>query len=617
MLCKAGPRSCAFAAPAGQMAAAVWAKLRTFAGGPAAGPHLFYRCFYMQSMNKFRLILLVLLPVWAGAVFPAARAAALSDSLPRREMRAVWLTTLGGLDWPRTQVHTPADTLRQQQELTALLDRFSQAGFNTVIMQARVRGTTVYPSRLEPWDGALTGTPGRAPGYDPLAFALRECRRRGMELHAWVVAFPLGRQAAQRQLGRRSVMRQQPGLCRRAGADVYLDPGEPATAPYVAALCAEIARQYDVDGIHLDYIRYPEAAVGFNDRATYRRYGRRQDRAAWRRANVDRVVRAVADSVRAVRPWVRLSCSPVGKYADLPGHSTGGWNARDAVSQDAVRWVSEGWMDFVVPMMYYSGRHYYPFAADWVRRLGGNHVVVGLGAYQLAPDQQNWPIDTLRAQVAYSRLIGAGGQAYFRARFVERDVKGLYALLRDTFYAAPALTPCPYPDSAAGPARPNLRVERDSATLRLSWSALPVPPGGLTYQVYARQPDDSGAPRWQLLQTALRDTAVTLPTPTARQRAAAYAVSATDRWGRTGPLAVAWPPRPRPQAAERRNCRVVLPPRRGARLLVVRNAQGRDVLYRTYRPVVDVSELPAGHYRLLYARRGLRRLRPLRDITLY
>ena len=112
---------------------------------------------------------------------------------PRREMRAVWLTTLGGLDWPAIKVRQPSDTLRQQQELCGILDRLQQAGFNTVFLQTRIRATTLYPSRYEPWDGALTGTPGRAPGYDPLAFALRECHRRGMELHAWVVAFPLGK----------------------------------------------------------------------------------------------------------------------------------------------------------------------------------------------------------------------------------------------------------------------------------------------------------------------------------------------------------------------------------------------------------------------------------------
>lgn len=111
----------------------------------------------------------------------------LGERFAGREYRAVWLTTLSGLDWPSRPVSVPSDTLRQQQALRQILDRLQQAGINTVIFQTRIRATVAYPSNIEPWDGAFSGTPGRGPGYDPLAFALRECHKRGMELHAWVV----------------------------------------------------------------------------------------------------------------------------------------------------------------------------------------------------------------------------------------------------------------------------------------------------------------------------------------------------------------------------------------------------------------------------------------------
>lgn len=556
-----------------------------------------------------RLFIATLLLLGSSLLTPADTTA---QTAPRREMRAVWLTTLGGLDWPTVKIRQPADTLRQQQELCHILDRLQQAGFNTIFLQTRIRATTLYPSRYEPWDGALTGTPGRAPGYDPLAFALRECHRRGLELHAWVVAFPLGKQSALKRLGTRAVSRRHPALCRQAGPDVYMDPGVPGVAPYLGSLCAEIARLYDVDGIHLDYIRYPEAAIPFRDDATYRRYGHRQNRADWRRANVDRVVRTISDSVHRARPWIRLSCSPVGKYADLPQLSSYGWNARDAVSQDAVKWVKRGWMDFIVPMLYFRGRHFYPFAADWVERLSGPQVVPGLAAYMLDASQQNWALDSLRAEMQFTRQTEAGGQAYFRARFVLDNTKGLYDLLKNEFYARPALTPCLRPDSTLRPASPKLSVSRDSSRISLTWTADSLPAGGLTYQLYALPTDSADTLR--LLQANLRDTSCVIRTPTEPLRQMAYALTATDRWGRESRLALVTPPRtaaePKPQAF-----RLRLPDKRRARQLVVKDLTGREVLRLPYQSEVDLSQLPAGRYRLYYIKKGLlRRQRYLQEL---
>ena len=78
------------------------------------------------------------------------------------------------------------------------------------------------------------------------------------------------------------------------------------------------------------YIRYPEAGLHFDDAATFRKYGKGRDLKTWRRDNVTRVVEKIHEAVKSQKPWVRLSCAPVGKYADLPRQSSRGWNARDA-----------------------------------------------------------------------------------------------------------------------------------------------------------------------------------------------------------------------------------------------------------------------------------------------
>ena len=107
---------------------------------------------------------------------------------PKHEVRAVWLTTIGGVDWPHSHY-----SQSQKEELRKTLDLLKEAGINTVLLQTRIRATTIFPSSMEPWDGCITGEPGYAPSYDPLKFAIDECHIRGMELHAWVVTIPIGK----------------------------------------------------------------------------------------------------------------------------------------------------------------------------------------------------------------------------------------------------------------------------------------------------------------------------------------------------------------------------------------------------------------------------------------
>ena len=182
---------------------------------------------------------------------------------PKRESRAVWVTTLMNLDWPRTKACDASSRERQKEEFRTMLDRLQTININTILLQTRVRGTTIYPSAIEPWDECLTGTTGKDPGYDPLAFAIDECHKRGMELHAWIVTIPCFKVDQARRLGNKSVLKTHPELCKRHEGTWYLDPGMPGTADYLTAICNEITGRYDIDGLHFDYIRYPENARNF------------------------------------------------------------------------------------------------------------------------------------------------------------------------------------------------------------------------------------------------------------------------------------------------------------------------------------------------------------------
>ena len=164
---------------------------------------------------------------------------------PKYEYRAVWLTTIENLDWPHTLVKTPADIERQKGELIVILDSLQALHINAVMLQTRVRGDVIYPSSIEPFSHVLTGVYGRNPGYDPLAFAIEECHKRGMQLHTWLVTLPLGKSQHMKSLGSMGLSRRKPSLCRLYQGSWYMEPGEPETAEYLTALVAEIVRKYN------------------------------------------------------------------------------------------------------------------------------------------------------------------------------------------------------------------------------------------------------------------------------------------------------------------------------------------------------------------------------------
>lgn len=558
----------------------------------------------MRSLTRNglrRYILALLLALTAAGM--SAQVLPAWPASPRYEVRAVWLTTLFGLDWPHRPAATPEAAREQQAELCHALDRLQKAGINTVLFQTRLRATTAYPSAIEPWDAVFSGEAGKAPVYDPLAFAVRECHRRGMELHAWIVAFPIGSTTAMRRLGRQALTRRCPELCRRAGDQWYMDPGVPGTADYLARLCAEIVSRYDVDGIHLDYIRYPEKGIPWNDDATFRKYGRGRTRADWRRANVTRCVERIHEAVKAVRPWVKLSCSPVGKYADLPRQSSMGWNARDAVYQEVQAWLARGLMDWIFPMMYFDGVHFYPFAADWTEHAAGRTVAPGLGIYFLSPEIKDWDLEVIQRQLAFLRVLGAGGAAFFRERFLTDNVKGLYDFLADGFYRRPALTPpMTWADSIA-PTAPATRLKRTGHTLHLQWTPASdnTPGAPLRYRIY-RCDADTFRPSQARLLAEVDDTTTFDVTPALpAQLYSRYAVTAVDAFGNESPACMAEgndvPPAPPFPVTEGplavTDCDV-----RTERLLVA-DAAGRVVLTLAPRDTVDVSPLAPGRYELL------------------
>ena len=502
---------------------------------------------------------------------------------PKYEVRAVWLTTIGGIDWPRTYAHDGMGIGEQKRQLTTILDQLKLAGVNTVLLQTRVRATTIYPSDREPWDGCLSGKPGRSPGYDALQFAIDECHRRGMELHAWVVTIPIGKWNT---YGCQQLRKRYPSLVKKIGEEGYMNPELSGTADYLADICGDITRRYDVDGIHLDYIRYPETWRG--SKSAY---------------HITRIVEAINRKVKLYKPWVKLSCSPIGKYDDLARYSSRGWNARRQVAQDAQGWLRDGLMDQLYPMMYFQGNNFYPFAIDWQEYSYGRTVVSGLGVYMLHPKERNWPLDEVKRQLNVTRQIGVG-HCYFRAKFLLDNIKGVYDYVCD-FDRHPALIPPMTWMHQSKPLAPTmLQVERTTQGDMLTWSGARDGSNGpyLLYNIYAstEQPVDINNPAnlvatrhlWQRLSVRRKPNKAPLY----------YAVTALDRYGNeSAPASEPFSSQPvigtsSLIANDGRTLKVSQ--RVDADYLAILTMQGSIIHTCANRPQIDIRTLPNGTYEL-------------------
>ena len=326
---------------------------------------------------------------WTAAA-PARTAGA---DAAAEEFRAVWVATVYNLDYPAKATTDPAALKRQADEI---LRGCADMGMNAVILQVRPSCDALYPSRLFPWSRYLTGRQGTAPaeGFDPLAYWVEQAHALGLELHAWINPFRVTKAGAE-ELAALSADHPavlHPEWVAEHDGNYYLDPGLPEVRELVVQGAEELARNYDVDGIHLDDYFYPGS--DFDDAAAFDRYGGSFSNVGdWRRENVNQLVKALGERLHAIRPELAYGISPSGVWADsrsIPGGSrtTGGYESYYAAYADSRKWVKEGWIDYICPQIYWYIGHktmdYAAIARWWADTVEGTGVslYIGMADYQ-------------------------------------------------------------------------------------------------------------------------------------------------------------------------------------------------------------------------------------------
>jgi len=368
-----------------------------------------------------------------------------TPSEQEKEMRGAWIATVYNIDWPSKPGLGIAE---QKAEFVRMLDELKAVGINAVFVQVRPTADALYPSKLVPWSSVLTGTQGKNPGYDPLAFMVAETHKRGMAFHAWFNPFRVTLDDKLDSLAANNPAKLHPEWIIQHGGKWMFNPGIPAARAHIIDAIMEVVRQYDIDGVHLDDYFYPYGSDPFNDDATFAQYnaGRFTDKGDWRRDNVNQFVHQLSASIKQAKPYVAFGISPFGIWRnakdDPTGSDTNGQSSYDNLYADARTWIRNGWIDYIAPQLYwtigYKNASYDKLVDWWSKETSGTGVklYIGQAAYMVGANTTNWAgSDAIIDELKYNRTKPqVKGSIFFSAKDVIGNKAGITDALKQ-FYS--------------------------------------------------------------------------------------------------------------------------------------------------------------------------------------
>ncbi len=371
---------------------------------------------------------------------------------PNYEFRGVWVASVANIDWPSKKYLTVAE---QKAEYIRLLDMHQKNGMNVMVVQVRPAGDALYPSQYEPWSEFLTGKQGLPPTpyYDPLEFMIQETHKRGMEFHAWLNPYRAVFNLEKSSLSPSHLTKIRPDWFLVYGDKKYFNPALPEVRQHTARVVRDLITRYQLDGIHMDDYFYPYRIAGkeFPDEKDYQKFGKGMNKENWRRSNCDSVILLIHNIVKTVNPHMKFGISPFGvwrnKSQDPMGSDTkAGQTNYDDLYADILLWLQKGWIDYVVPQLYWERGHKladYDVLIDWWNQhTYGKHLYIGLGIYRAGSNAAWKNPNEIPQQIKTMRNYpSTQGAVYFSSKSFESNANGWSDSLRTRYYKYPALVP--------------------------------------------------------------------------------------------------------------------------------------------------------------------------------
>lgn len=373
-----------------------------------------------------------------------------AETAPKREFRGAWLHVIGQTQYMnKTPEQCRAYLLEQ-------LDKLQEAGCNAVIFQIRPTADALYMSEIEPWSKWLTGKRGKAPHpmWDPLAFMVAEAHRRGMELHAWLNPYRVTSDAKE-VLPENHLYRKFPERFFKFDNKIFFDPAYQENRDYISQVIAVIVERYDIDAIHLDDYFYPYPAANGakfdGDGSSYVKFGKGMNRNDWRRRNVDKLIEQLHGTIKNIKPWVRFGISPFGiwrnKSSDSRGSESNGLQNYDDLYADVILWAQNGWIDYLVPQLYWSLDLKVAPSGKLARWWNDNvpppcQLYIGQNTQGTMDNRTSTDSNELAAKIDLSRkLDNVQGNAWYHGYWVTGNYKGVHDALTRKHQRTLALPP--------------------------------------------------------------------------------------------------------------------------------------------------------------------------------
>jgi uncharacterized lipoprotein YddW (UPF0748 family) len=390
----------------------------------------------------------------------------------RREFRGAWVACVWNGDWPKAGL----SVAQQKAELIKIIEKLQALNFNALVLQVRPEGDAMYASQLEPWSVWLTGTQGQAPNpfYDPLEFAIAECHKRNIELHAWFNPYRAST-SKQRKNVRPHIAVTNPEVVYEWGTQLWMDPGAKIVQDRAYNVIIDVVRRYDVDAIHLDdyFYPYPIEGQSFPDNKTYSAYkaaGGTLSVGDWRRDNVNKMVLRLSQGIKATKPYVKFGISPFGIYR--PGQPPGitGLDAYSVLYADSKKWLEQGWIDYVAPQLYWrtdQTQQSYSALLKWWTEVNSKKRHIYAGNNLEEPSGKSRDNDEIEKQIKISRSQFEQlslGNIFFNLSVLMENRQGITDKFQSLLYNRPALVPTLSWQNVAPPAPPTA-LQVNSRTL--------------------------------------------------------------------------------------------------------------------------------------------------------
>ncbi|MBP6455237.1 MAG: family 10 glycosylhydrolase [Chitinophagaceae bacterium] len=402
---------------------------------------------------------------------------------PIREFRGAWIATVANIDWPSS---SKLSSEEQKQEIIHLFDVIKSCNLNAVIVQIRPSADVFYSSKFESWSKYLTGNSGIPPNpyYDPLTFMIEEAHKRCLEFHAWFNPYRALTNSAKNDHPQNHITKTHPEWFLNYGGKKYFDPGLPEVENYFSKIINEVVKNYDIDAIHMDDYFYPyrEGKIEFPDFNSYVRYGKNfSNKDDWRRNNVNKLVKRLAEEIKKEKAYVKFGISPFGVWRnfnkDTRGSmTTAGQTNYDDLFADILYWQENKWVDYIMPQLYWENGHkaadYETLLNWWNDNAFERHIYIGHGLYRLGSNSKWQNMNEITTQVNQLRTKNnVQGSCYYSAKFFLKNTYNLVYVFQNEIYPTPALLPEMKWIRSEKPLAPELKIQhaKDGNKI-ISWS---------------------------------------------------------------------------------------------------------------------------------------------------